>query len=136
MTVLISLGLSKMQLIYLFSKLKKRFGKVGLTKKEFVKQSALIKIGIISKERNKKSVKRFISVFRTFFANFFDIKYEFTYSELINELKKRKIRKELRERITCLVNDICSAKYSSEESMEKIKLEKMIKETKRVIKEL
>lgn len=98
---------------------------------ELVKNNTLKKIEAFRKHFSKKSRDdnfiQFFHIVRLFFAELFKIKYEFTYEELSNELERRRIDKNLKEKILFFLKKLSVVEYSDERLSES-ELKKLLNE--------
>ena len=67
-----------------------------------------------SKKNKDDNFIQFFHIIRMFFAELFKIKYEFTYEELSNELERRRIDKNLKEKILFFLKKLSAVDYSDE----------------------
>ena len=85
---------------------------------ELVKNNTLKRVGAFRKHFSKKNKDdnfiQFLHVVRLFFAELFKIKYEFTFEELSNELERKRIDKNLKEKILFFLKKLSVVEYSNE----------------------
>lgn len=98
---------------------------------ELVKHNTLKRIEAFRKHFSKKSRDdnfiQFFHIVRLFFAELFKIKYEFTFEELGNELERRRIDKNLKEKILFFLKKLSVVEYSDERLPES-ELKKLLNE--------
>ena len=85
---------------------------------EVVKNNTFKRIQSFKKHFSKKnkddSFIQFFHIVRLFFAELFKIKYEFTFEELSNELERKRIDKNLKEKILFFLKKLSVVEYSNE----------------------
>lgn len=106
---------------------------------ELVKNNTIKRIGAFRKHFSKKNKDdnfiQFFHIVRLFFAELFKIKYEFTYEELSNELEKRRIDKNLKEKILFFLKKLSVVEYSDERLPES-ELRKLLNEFLKLFEKL
>ncbi len=83
---------------------------------ELIKNNTFKRIQAFRKHFSKKSKDdnfiQFFHIVRLFFAELFKVKYEFTYEELSSELERRRIDKNLKEKILFFLKKLSVVEYS------------------------
>ena len=106
---------------------------------ELVKNNALKRIGTFRKHFSKKNKDdnfiQFFHVVRLFFAELFRIKYEFTFEELSNELERRRMDKNLKEKIIFFLKKLSVVEYS-DERLPDLELRKLLNEFLKLFEKL
>jgi hypothetical protein len=117
-----------------FKKKKKKKSKVEIAKEKTLKRIESFRKHLSKKSKEDNSIQ-FFHLVRQFFADMFKIRYEFTFEELDEELKRKKISKELKEKITIFLKKISAVEYSDEKLSDN-ELKKLYDEFLRLFRKL
>ncbi len=104
-----------------------------------VKDNTLKRIQSFNKHFSKKNKDdnfiQFFHVVKLFFAELFKIKYEFTFEELSNELERKRIDKNLKEKILFFLKKLSAVDYSDKKLPES-ELKKLLNEFLKLFEKL
>ena len=81
---------------------------------------------------HKNNADMFISALKEFFSNFYHIKYEFTLEELLGVIGGKKIKQDLKAKLSSLIAELNEIYYSTEK-MPKENLKQFNSEIKTII---
>ena len=109
-----------------FKRKKKKPDRIKVVENNTLKRLEAFRKHFSKKSRDDNFIQ-FFHVVRLFFAELFKIKYEFTYEELSNELERRRIDKNLKEKILFFLKKLSVVEYSDERLSES-ELKKLLNE--------
>ncbi|MBN1503369.1 hypothetical protein JW930_07555 [Candidatus Woesearchaeota archaeon] len=109
----------------IFSKKKKK--KISKEEKiiEILRRTAKIKSELEQKD-STKLFNKFVRVLRKSISKLFNIHYEFTYEELSEDIKRKRIPKELKEKICALAEKLIEIQYTTSDIIGKDTLTSLI----------
>ncbi len=88
-----------------------------------------------SKKNNDDNFIQFFHVVKLFFAELFKIKYEFTFEELSNELERKRIDKNLKEKILFFLKKLSAVDYN-DKKLPELELRKLLNEFLKLFEKL
>ncbi len=110
--------------------------KENLTEKDHLRITTLVKLSVLEKNlRSKTAQDKFYFVLKDFFKTYFNINYEFTYSELAEEIKHKKLKEDVRIKLTLLCDTMSNAMFDNNE-LHPSQMKDLAEQARTVIKEL
>lgn len=105
-----------------------------IDEKALLKKIALGKLNYLGKKRfNKKTIDDIYWILNIFFKNYFNIRTEVSYTELIKEIEKRRIDKQIKERVISLIKFFLDVNYRQKRYTTR-DLRDIVEEAKGIIK--
>ena len=100
---------------------------------QVIRKLILTKLNTIRKEKfQPKTIDKFSLVFRVFLLRYLGLNYEFTFEELVNELNKKKVDRQLKNKILGTLNSLTEIKYEGKE-ISKEQFKSLLDDAERIV---